>query len=114
MLINLRFMAISLSTLPDTKVYPGHCARDNPNRNLVFPLASFPDRLTAGHQVLVLSIGVRIPVREPHKNSRKILLFLCCDYTFKYFPIARVVETMVTKSNPKNCVPKIMRPFCSK
>ena len=24
-----------------------------------------PDRLRAGHQVLVLGIGVRIPVREP-------------------------------------------------
>jgi hypothetical protein len=33
----------------------------------------FPDRLTAGHQVLVLSIGVRIPVREPTKRPQ----FIC-------------------------------------
>ncbi len=28
-----------------------------------------PDRLTAGHQVLVLVIGVRVPVREPSKKA---------------------------------------------
>ncbi len=35
----------------------------------VSPLASLPGRLTAGHQVLVLSIGVRIPAREPLKTT---------------------------------------------
>src|SRR3989339_111309 len=29
----------------------------------------FPGRLTAGHQVLVLIIGVRIPAREPRKST---------------------------------------------
>ncbi len=38
-------------------------------RFVVIPLSSLPDRLTAGHQVLVLSIGVRIPVREPKKKT---------------------------------------------
>ncbi|KKS08523.1 MAG: hypothetical protein UU63_C0058G0007, partial [Candidatus Uhrbacteria bacterium GW2011_GWF2_41_430] len=30
---------------------------------------SLPDRLKAGHQVLVLGIGVRIPVREPQSRD---------------------------------------------
>jgi hypothetical protein len=30
----------------------------------------FPDRLMAGHLVLVQAIMVRIPVREPKQNTR--------------------------------------------
>ncbi len=33
------------------------------------PLATLPDRLMAGRLVLVQVIGVRIPVREPHKTD---------------------------------------------
>ena len=36
----------------------------------------FGDRLMAGHQVLVLGIGVRIPVREPRKQLMNVSCFL--------------------------------------
>ena len=36
----------------------------------------FPGRLTAGHQVLVLIIGVRIPAREPTKILSLSSVFL--------------------------------------
>lgn len=43
----------------------------------------FPGRLTAGRQVLVLTIGVRIPAREPTKQTHKVGLF-CILFSFSF------------------------------
>ena len=44
----------------------------------------FPDRLMAGHLVLVQAIMVRIPVREPKQNTRcKASVLLCVEFSKK-------------------------------